>query len=98
MQRVPAHAKVQAGVGGLGPEGVAALVPPAEVSRQLYPGVRTDLLEAREARGVCQGPPEDTGGQRVGPSVARGAGLDPQTVRQDDFREHVRGRHAVQLP
>jgi hypothetical protein len=35
----------QGGPGGPGPAGVAALLPPAALSRQLYPGVCEDFLE-----------------------------------------------------
>ncbi|NBV33927.1 MAG: hypothetical protein EBR81_09125 [Proteobacteria bacterium] len=77
---------------------VEPVLPPAGVSRPLYPCVREDLLEDREARDVREGPPADPGGKRMAPFEPGGAHFHAKAVWKDDIGVDVRGRDAVQHP
>ena len=75
----------QRSLGGTGQARLAALLPPAPLPRLLHPCLCQDLLEDGTAWVVCEGPPEDPGDERVGPSVAGDPSFDPKKVSLKDL-------------
>ena len=97
-ERVHTDPEMQRGVRIDRQTGVYAELPPAPVSRPLYPCMCAHFLEDRATRHVCAAPPKDPRVKRMGSSVARDTGVDTETVRKDVCSVHVCRRHALLNP
>ena len=78
--RVRADAAVPGRAGRHGPAGVEPVLPPADVPRELHPGVRARVLQVRAAGRIRAGAPVDIGPKWVGQFIAGDPDIDAEEV------------------